>query len=443
MIYYIDPAAGPETDGRSPEQAKRDVHGLVLRPGDRVLFRRGRRFPGGLNLTQGSADAPITYGAYGEGALPLFTGSIDLSEPEAWEAYEANVWVTRPEIPSEVGNVIFSDGAAFGTLCWELQDLSQTGDWYDNRLGAEKAKESIDGHKLFLYSEMNPGETFKKIEVALRGRHRLVTCADWTICEDLAFENSGIHAIRGAASHMTIRRCTFRNIGGCVWSREKRIRLGNAIEFWNRAEHNLIEDCYFDQIYDSCITHQGNAACTPAVDLQIRGCLFMNYGMAAFEGRDCMPVGSSFQNNVCLGAGGGFSGQGDSVPRNSEIYPLPMGHHIFLWRMEQPSPNGSFRIENNVFGTSLNGAAIYSMISKSAESQVFLRGNQYAMKGGEMLARIGDQNFKISQMQAFRAAGYEPDAQIADLEDNELITQWRKNSCLQKRRDRKSTKDER
>ena len=54
--------------------------------------------------------------------------------------------------------------------------------------------------------------------------------------------------------------------------------------------------------------------------------------MAAYEQRDALPQNAVFSNNVCMDAGEGFSKQGEIMPRKSEIWPQPMGHHIFFWR---------------------------------------------------------------------------------------------------------------
>ena len=65
------------------------------------------------------------------------------------------------------------------------------------------------------------------------------------------------------------------------------------------------------------------------------------------------------------------------MPRQSEIWPQPMGHHIFLWRIKNPTENGGIKIENNVFGDAIYGKAIYSIIDKEAEKQLIIKDNEY------------------------------------------------------------------
>ena len=151
--------------------------------------------------------------------------------------------------------------------------------------------------------------------------------------------------------------------------------------------------CTFSQVFDSCITHQGeHKTVTPARNMIARGNTFDSYGMAAFEYRDRIPVSSSFTDNVCNNAGCGFAMQGEELPRYSEIYPQPMGHHIFLWRMENATENGSLTIENNTFGPAPVGAAIYSIISPEAEAQVTLQNNSYT-ENGSLLIRWSGKNY--------------------------------------------------
>ena len=93
-----------------------------------------------------------------------------------------------------------------------------------------------------------------------------------------------------------------------------------------------------------------------------------------------MPLCAEFCNNTCEDAGGGFSRLGEEMPRRSEIWPQPMGHHIFLWRIEKPTPNGSIKIENNVFGNAIYGKAIYDIICDDAKKQLTVNNNEYKGK---------------------------------------------------------------
>ena len=79
---------------------------------------------------------------------------------------------------------------------------------------------------------------------------------------------------------------------------------------------------------------------------------------------------------------------GEELPRKSEIWPQPMGHHIFLWRIKSAVEGGSLSIKHNRFGKAPVGAAIYSIISPEAEGQMDIDNNEYT-ENSVLLNRFG------------------------------------------------------
>ena len=393
-VYYINPHNGNNAlDGLTPETAVLDEKKLNIQPGDKVLFRRGSFVRGFIDPVEGTKDAPVTYGAYGEGEKPTFCGSVDVSGPENWEKVSQNIWRCTKEVSSDAGNFVFNEDECTATLRWSKEELSGQGDFFDNRYGQIKLKQPVSDQELLMYSEGNPGSYYRHIECVPYGNRRLCTLKSHMIIEDLAFINSGVHAMRGAGEHITIRRCDFRNIGGCVWSPELKIRFGNGIELWNIGNYVLVEDCYFLNTYDSCVTHQGRGEkMKPAVRFDCRRNVFDTYGMAAFEYRDELPLGSDFTDNICRNAGCGFAMLGEGNPRSSEIWPQPMGHHIFLWRIEGVHEGANVLIARNEFGPAPVGAAIYSIICPEAEAKMELRENTYTANP-VLLNRFGGKNY--------------------------------------------------
>jgi hypothetical protein len=83
LAYYVDSVNGSDSNaGTTPGSAWRSlakVQNFVsqLKPGTSILFARGGTWTGGLELTgvNGAATAPIVFGNYGSGALPIFDGS--------------------------------------------------------------------------------------------------------------------------------------------------------------------------------------------------------------------------------------------------------------------------------------------------------------------------------------------------------------------------------
>lgn len=393
--YYVDFKCGSdEMSGLSPENAFKTQNAISLKAGDSVLFRRGTSFRGVLNIVSGNDENPIYYGAYGEGAEPIFYASTELCYESAWRFTEKqNVWECIVDINGDVGNFIL-DGKCSATLRWEENELCEQGDFFDSRFAdGEQRKRQYSSQRLLFYSTIHPAKYYKSIECVSYANRVLGVLKSNIVIEDICFMNSGVHALAGAGKNVTIRRCRFENIGGCAWNSDLRIRFGNGVEFWNYGENVLIEDCIFKNVYDSCITHQGEGReLYPAKKFICRGNSFDTYGMAALELRDIVSTGLYFVKNKCKNAGCGFAMLGEDLPRRSEIWQLPMGHHIFLWRMDSRSDGGYVEIKGNYFEDSPVGAAIYSIISKEAEEQFFIDENIY-IPNGELFVRFGGEDF--------------------------------------------------
>lgn len=398
--YYIDNTNGNNTfDGLSPERARRDYTDISLSKGDTVLFKRGSIYRDKLY-----AKSFVTYGAYGEGEKPTFCASTDVSDPSDWEMTDKeNVWKCVKPILGDVGNVAFNGSECTATFHWTLDELCTQGDFYDGQCATgDRIELKTFDTDFYMYSVGNPAEVYSHIEAISYNKRHLVNALDGMTFENLRFINSGVHAIQGRGNGITVRNCDFENIGGCAWSRELEIRFGNGFEIWETGDDILIEGCTFKNVYDSCVTHQGPGERTnTAKNFICRDCTFDTYGMAAFEYRDKLPINSSFTDNVCLNAGCGFAMLGEALPRKSEIWPQPMGHHIFMWRIPEASEGGSLVIKNNFFGSAPVGAAIYSIISPEAEAQVTIDNNWYT-KNDVLLNRWGGENY--NDLEAYKAA---------------------------------------
>ncbi len=403
-IYYIDPVNGCDKNtGLSPACAGKDYKALSILPGDTVLFRRGSVYREKLCTVGGTKEAPVTYGAYGEGPKPVFCGSTDVSRPEDWEEIAPHIWRCKVKIPGEVGNFIFGDNECTATFRWERQELSGQGEFWDSRVWGDRPRETPEPEEeVLLWSETNPGVYYDHIECASYAERNLGDLVSHLVLEDLCARNGGVHGFTGAGENITLRRCEFYNIGGCAWSAPLHIRFGNAVEFWIDADDILIEDCYFQNVYDSCATHQGPGQKThPSRSFVCRNCTFDTYGMAAFEYRDRLPAYGEFVGNTCLNAGCGFAMLGYPLPRQSEIWPQPMGHHIFLWRIPGAEKSDRLIISDNTFGPAPVGAAIYSIIAPEAEAQMVLENNRYTAND-VLLNHFGGVSY--NDLAAFQAA---------------------------------------
>ncbi len=111
--YHVDAETGDDAAaGTAPSTAWKSLSKVgasqaLLKPGDRVLFRKGQMFAGSLKIrASGREGRPILYGAYGEGARPELTGFVD---PADWKSAGNGIWEARlPAGPSP--NVVSVDG---------------------------------------------------------------------------------------------------------------------------------------------------------------------------------------------------------------------------------------------------------------------------------------------------------------------------------------------
>ena len=99
--YFVDSQSGDDIrDGLSESAAWKSLeraNKADLRPGDRMLFRRGGLWRGVLDLKSGDASARTYYGAYGSGPKPIFQGSVERNRESDWAEIAPGLWSTRIE----------------------------------------------------------------------------------------------------------------------------------------------------------------------------------------------------------------------------------------------------------------------------------------------------------------------------------------------------------
>jgi predicted outer membrane repeat protein len=411
QTFYIDPQTGDDSNsGLTPSQPIKTYTNRMFSAGDSILFKRGSIIRDGLQTCNGTEQGNITYGAYGIGNKPIFLGSMPANEPEQWIEVLPSIWRFTGTFSSEVCNLIFNDGETCGNLRWQSSDLKSQGEWYYTGLGVNAAIEGgatvkeIEVEILYLFSSSNPGLYYSSIECALWGNRKMVGGQHHIVIENLVFQNGGVHGYQEVrAEHIRLRNCEFKFIGGGVWDKERKIRFGNAVEFWNGAMDVEVVGCVFSNIYDSGVTHQGDEQSEIPQQLYFRNNLFIDYGMAAYEYRGPAAQEVYFENNTCINAGGGFAMQGEAPPRTSEIYPQPMGHHVFIWLITKGTQKGHVFIRNNIFYEAPYGAAIYSIIDPDDEKQLVIDNNCYWQTTGDLLALVNNQYYNPSQFDSYQS----------------------------------------
>jgi hypothetical protein len=399
--YYVDPQGGDDVNsGLTSAQPFKTIANRRFTPGDTILFKRGSVGREGLFACDGSEEGYITYGAYGTGNKPVFLGSVPADEPSRWIEDRPSVWRYTGVFSSEICNLVFNGGESCGYLRWQPGDLKHQGEWYYTAIGAGAAQGEANAPRcedgvLYLFSARNPAQFYSGIECVLWGQRKLVGGRRYIIFENLTFANSGVHGYQDCrVDHVQIRNCDFSYIGGAVWSKERRIRFGNAVEFWDGARDCVVEDCVFENIYDAGVTHQGTTDGDVPERVYFRNNLFVHCGIGPYECRGPAAREIYFENNTCIHAGGELSMQNEPSPRQSEIHPQPMGHHVFIWRIDLPDKMGPIYIRNNIFYEAPHGAAVYSIIDPKDEKHLVLDNNCYWQTTGNILCRLNGKEYR-------------------------------------------------
>jgi len=279
-----------------------------------------------------------------DGRLTLFLGgaipadSVLHFQPLSWKRVYCN---NAEELSVDVGNIIFDHGKSAGVKKWKQADLKQPGDyWY-----------CADTWQVKLYSEKNPAELHKSIELALRRHIVSEGGCSHVVFENLALYYGAAHGFGGGSTHhIVIRDCDIAWIGGGHQFTKpdgKPVRFGNGIEFWANAHDNLVEGCRLWEIYDAALTNQGKGTNTEA-NITYRDNVIWNseYSFEYWNG----PQGSTtrnirFEHNTCVNAGFGW-GHNQRPDRN--------GRHLMFY--SNPATTTEFFIRNNIFCNATDSA---------------------------------------------------------------------------------------
>ena len=287
-----------------------------------------------FKATQTTKDGRITI--HLGGALPA--GATFSFQPVSWKRLQCN----EAELLSvDVGNIIFDHGKTVGVKRWKPADLKQQGDyWYDGANWQVK-----------LYSEKNPAELHKSIELALRRHNVDQGGKSHVVYENLAVSCGAAHGFGGGSTRgIIIRDCDISWIGGghqFTHPGGKPVRFGNGIEFWSSARDCLVEGCRLWEIYDAALTNQGSGT-NQQINITYRDNVIWN-SEYSFEywnrGPESVTHNIRFEHNTCVNAGFGW-GHAQRPDRN--------GRHLMFYH--NPAQTSEFFVRDNIFCNATDSA---------------------------------------------------------------------------------------
>ena len=343
-VYYISSKSGNNSNsGKSKTDAWKGcsrLESVSLKPGDTILFECGSVFREQITLKSG-----VIYSSYGEGAKPIFYGSINASGASKWNAVSGcpDLYCYNGTISSsnDIGNICFDGGRAWGIKIQKLKDSDKTLA-LDNVSNGVETFEKIPSYafstgkdlrsyhltyyhdpsgKLYLYCEGgNPGTVFQSVELSQSIKIFSGSDISDVTVANLDFRCAGQFAIRTMnAKNLTVKNCSFFFIGGSVQSdfgewRNYDTRLGNAIENWNGIDGMTVENCYFNQIYDTAMTTQSNSK-VEMKNIVYRGNVVKNiwFGIELWAGTKentgCVFENVDVSGNYITGIGKGLTTQ--------------------------------------------------------------------------------------------------------------------------------------
>jgi hypothetical protein len=359
QTYHIDSHAGDDAaTGCSPATAWRSLFRLrqqKLQAGNSVLLVRGGEWRGFLIGQGGNRTHPVTYGAYGDAALPkpMLMGSVSPKPCDWSQLGGSSVWAVN--ISALAAPVVEGSGIA-GNEVTDVGNLVSVGRVRESKLGrkvwsAAELQENFDfffdrtSKMLLLKSTLGNPSTVSagSIECALM----------WLVCQErissnrcappatlpsnalvasahvsnIVFQDLALRYTAGTAlgafmvRSLTVHRCDIRWIGGGTryipetdptCAEGKCVRFGNGIELWMGATDVDVAYNRVDQVYDAGLTNQGAHGDYLQNNISWHDNI-VSHTQFCFEIWDDSPRNQStmqdirFENNSCTNSGGGWS----------------------------------------------------------------------------------------------------------------------------------------
>lgn len=344
----------------------------------------------------------------------IFGYSHNVGDPKYWrETDEACVWELVRTFGGDIGNIVFNGETMAFKLNIDYNDdgtmkVHETGrqfsSYHDITDNMTFWHDPHDGRLYLRFDEGNPGEICNDIEIApyCFTSEICIKNTNDVVIDNIIFKYAGSHAIAGGnAVNLTVRRCEFYFIGGSIQYPEKldSARFGNGVEIFGNCDGYLIEDCYFDSIYDAAVTFQWTQVNDIDTVNVMKNITFRNnvmercnYSIEYFQnvGDEGTYIGNiTLEGNMCWYAGEGLCTQRPDP--HSET-------HIKSWWGHPNDLNGYFNVKNNVFAYS--DAYLVQINAKDPNDVPELDGNVYIKTAEQpVLSWLGE--LKITVDEAF------------------------------------------
>lgn len=337
----------------TPQKVSAEVASGLIKRQDRVFFRRGDVFAGGLDLSAlvQSGAGTLLVDAYGHGPEPELNG-YKIAVPGAWVETAPGVWrldltpgsggfTGNPSTATDVGHI--RNGSAPWAPFWAykrgtLAALSATGDFYS------------EAPYVYVKSPTNPGA------VRIAVRQTGVVLGPSSSVRNLSITGFGAHgAIASGINEFTLRGNRIEAIGGCYISGTTD-RYGNGFEGYTNARNGTVLGNLIRQCYDTATTVQGPMSSNAANRILIRGNWIerCNQSFEVWATTSGTPAAKpldliAFEENVCVGAGRSWA---------ADARPDAYGKGVHILSYSLP-PTIDVKVRRNVFFDARDALAWY------------------------------------------------------------------------------------
>ena len=367
---YARDADDAKTFFIEPETTLDDVNAMDIRPGAKVLFRRGGVWRGQLWPKSGKPGHPVVYGAFGEGAKPVIQPSYDKGGAGDWAREADGFWRAKTGALADIGNIVLDHGAkgcAFkqNTRGECVRDLDF---WCDPK--------TFD---VCVKSWANPAARFSSIELCEK-----VHCIDENDVHDVVYDSLALrytaaHGIGGTGvKRVAVRNCDISWVGGGYLYFDnfgRGVRYGNGIEFWGAAEDVTVESNRVWECWDAGLTNQSSGDGVVQRNIVWRGNEVWNceYSYEYWQqGDGAVTENVRVEGNVFRDAGRGW---GHRQRWN------PNAAHLMFY--DTTAATTGFVVAGNVFSRSED---VLFRLFNDWRAKLSMKGNRW-VSGGEPICR--------------------------------------------------------
>lgn len=226
--YYVANAGNNSCNGTAPVigssgacawKTIAKVNASTFSAGDSILFNRGDTWREQLTVSSsGSSGSPITFGAYGSGALPIISGANVITGwiiyPEAQNTYYTAL-ATQPTVVSYNGTVLTKNSGGYRNL--------SSGQWYYSN-GS-------------LYINLGGNPSSGPVEASQRTSSINFNSNSYIILNGLSLTGASTYSaqISTSGGNNTIQNCTIYNAYEGIWITSK----GGSDSILNNTIHDL------------------------------------------------------------------------------------------------------------------------------------------------------------------------------------------------------------